>query len=91
MESCLCVNSITFFATIEDVFNYLKDFFSNPHQKEYAMEKFQKLKMEASLFSDFYSEFTRLAFDLDYTSEMFIQEFKYKLTLRLQDFLNSGV
>ncbi len=41
--------------------------------------------MGASSFSNFYSEFIRLALDLEYTSEMFIQEFKYKLTPRLQD------
>ena len=55
------------------------------------MEKFRELKMEASLFSNFYSEFIRLASDLEYTSEMLIREFKHKLTPRLQDRLNSGV
>ena len=49
------------------------------------MEKFRELKMEASSFSDFYSEFIRLASDLEYTLEMLIQEFKHKLTPRLQD------
>ena len=47
--------------------------------------------MEASSFSDFYSKFIQLASDLEYTSEMLIQEFKHKLTPRLQDRLNSGV
>ena len=47
--------------------------------------------MGASLFSNFYSEFIRLISDLEYTLEMFIQEFKYKLTPRLQDRLNSGI
>ena len=47
--------------------------------------------MGASLFSDFYSEFIRLASDLEYTSEMLIREFKHKLTPRLQDRLNSGI
>ena len=55
------------------------------------MEKFRELKMGASLFSDFYSKFIRLASDLEYTSEMLIQEFKHKLTPRLQDRLNSGI
>ena len=55
------------------------------------MEKFQELKMEASSFSDFYSNFIRLASDLEYTSEMLIRKFKHKLTPRLQDRLNSGV
>ena len=49
------------------------------------MEKFRELKIEASLFSDFYSKFIRLASDLEYTSEMFIQKFKHKLMPRLQD------
>ena len=91
LEPCLCVNSITPFATIEDLFNHLEDIFGNPHRKEHAMEKFRELKMEASSFSDFYSEFIRLASDLEYTSEMLIREFKHKLTPRLQDRLNSGV
>lgn len=47
--------------------------------------------MGTSLFSDFYSEFTRLASDLEYTSEMLIWKFKFKLTPRLQDRLNSGI
>ena len=55
------------------------------------MEKFRELKMGASLFSDFYSEFIQLASDLEYTSEMLIREFKHKLTPRLQDQLNSGI
>ena len=85
------MNSITLFATIENLFNYLEDIFGNSHQKEHAMEKFRELKMEASSFSDFYSEFIRLASDLEYTSKMLIREFKHKLTPRLQDCLNSGV
>ena len=85
------MNLITLFATIEDLFNHLEDILGNPYWKEHAMEKFWKLKMEASLFSDFYSEFIRLVFDLEYTSEMFICKFKHKLMLHLQDCLNSGV
>ena len=91
LEPCLRVNSITPFATIEDLFNHLEDIFGNPHRKEHAMEKFRELKMEASSFSDFYSEFIRLASNLEYTSEMLIREFKHKLTPRLQDRLNSRV
>ena len=55
------------------------------------MEKFRELKIEASSFSNFYSKFTRLASNLEYTSEIFFWEFKHKLTLRLQDCLNSRV
>ena len=91
LEPCLRVNSITPFATIEDLFNYLEDIFGNSHRKEHVMEKFRELKMGASSFSDFYSEFIRLASDLEYTSEMLIWEFKHKLTPRLQNRLNSGV
>ena len=85
------MNSITCFATIKDLFNHLEDIFGNSHRKKHAMEKFRKLKMEASSFSNFYSKFIRLAFDLKYTSEMLIQEFKHKLMPRLQDCLNSGI
>lgn len=49
------------------------------------MKKFQDLKIAASLFSDFYSEFICPALDLKYISEMFIQKFKYKFILCLQD------
>ena len=55
------------------------------------MKKFRELKIEASLFSDFDSEFIRLASDLEYTLKMLIQEFKHKLMPRLQDCLNSRV
>lgn len=46
------------------------------------MEKFRDLKMGASSFNYFYSEFVCLASNLEYTS---------KLTPRLQDRLDSGV
>ena len=82
LESCLRVNSITPFVTIEDLFNHLEDIFGNPHRKEHVMEKFRDLKMGTSSFNDFYSEFIRLALDLEYTSEMLIREFKHKLTFR---------
>ena len=36
------------------------------------MEKFRELKMGASLFSNFYSEFIQLLSDLKCISEMFI-------------------
>ena len=85
LEPCLRLNSITPFTTIDDLFNHLEDIFGNPHRKEQAIEKFRELKMGVSSFSDFYSEFIRLASDLEYTSEMLIQEFKHKLTPRLQD------
>ena len=71
-EPCLRLNSITPFTTINNLFNYFEDIFDDPHQKEHAMEKSRELKMRASSFSDFYSEFIRLASDLEYTSEMFI-------------------
>ncbi len=91
LELCLRLNSITLFTTINDLFNNLKDIFGNPYQKEYVMEKFRDLKMGASSFSDFYSKFIRLASNLEYTSEMLIQEFKHKLMPRLQDWLNSRI
>ena len=47
--------------------------------------------MGANSFSDFYSKFIQLASDLEYTSEMLIQEFKHKIMPRLQDRLNSEI
>ncbi len=82
---------ITSFVTIENLFNDLEGIFGNPHQKEHVMEKFRDLKMGTTLFNDFYSEFIRLASDLEYTFEMLIREFKHKLRPRLQDRLNSEV
>ena len=72
LEPCFRLNSITPFTTIDDLFNYLEDIFGNPHRKEYVIEKFQELKMGVSLFGDFYSEFIRLASDLEYTLEILI-------------------
>ena len=72
LEPCLQLNLITLFATIEDLFNYLEDIFANPHWKDHAMEKFRDLKMGARSFNDFYSEFIRLALELEYTSKMLI-------------------
>lgn len=57
LDLCLYVNLITFFSTIKDLFNHLKDIFGNFYPKDYTIEKFQKLKMGASSFSNFYSEF----------------------------------
>ena len=53
------------------------------------MEKFQDLKIDARSFNNFYLEFIHLALELEYIFEMFVQEFKYKLTSCLQDQLNS--
>ena len=47
--------------------------------------------MGASLFSNFYSKFIQLAFDLKYTLKMLIQKFKHKLMLQLQNWLNSSI
>ena len=77
------MNLITFFATIKNLFNYPEDIFGNPYSKKHIMKKFRKLKIKDSLFSDFYSEFIQLAFDLEYTLEMLIWEFEHKLTSRL--------
>ncbi len=57
LEPCLRLNFITPFTTIDDLFNHLEDIFGNPHRKEHAIEKFRKLKMGTSSFTDFYSEF----------------------------------
>ncbi len=55
------------------------------------MKKFRELKMGTNLFSDFYSKFIQLVSDLKYILEMFIQKFKHKLILQLQDRLNFGI
>lgn len=55
------------------------------------MEKFYKLKIGASLFNNFYSKFICLALGLEYIFEIFIQEFQHKLSLCLQNWLNSEV
>ena len=85
------MNLITSFANIEDLFNHLEDIFDNLYQKKHAIEKFRELKIEASLFSNFYSKFIQLISYLKYISEIFIREFDHKLTPRLQDCLNSRV
>ena len=72
LEPCLQLNSITFFTTIDDLFNHFKDIFGNPHQKKQNIEKFRELKIGASLLSDFYSKFIRLASDLEYISKMLL-------------------
>ena len=40
LKPCLRINSITFFSTIKNLFNYLEDIFNNLCQKKLAMEKF---------------------------------------------------
>lgn len=47
--------------------------------------------MRARSFHEFYSKFIQLALDLEHTLEMLIQNFQHKLTLRLQDELNSVI
>lgn len=53
------------------------------------MKKFEKLKIETNSLSNFYSEFIWLAFDLEYTSKIFIRKFKHKWMPRLQAQLHS--
>ena len=47
--------------------------------------------METSSFNDFYTGFIWLASDFKYSSKILIRKFKYKLTLQLQDQLNSDI
>ena len=91
LESCLYVNSITFFAIIKDLFNHLKVIFDNSYWIEHAIKKFRELKINAGLFSNFFSKFIWRASDLKYRSEIFLLKFKHKSTPRLQDCLNSRV
>ena len=55
------------------------------------MEKFQKLKIGVSLFSNFYTAFIQLASDFEYTLKIFIWKFKHKLTPQLQNWLNFDI
>lgn len=64
-ELCLQLNLVTLFATIEDLFNYLEDIFSNLYWKKYVMEKFRDLKMSTSSLNKFYSEFICLLLNLE--------------------------
>ena len=73
------------------MFNYLEDIFDNSHWEKHVMEKFRDLKICVSSLNDFYSEFICLTSDLEYILEMLIWEFKYKLTSRLQNWLNSEI
>lgn len=40
LEAYLRLNSIPFFAIINDLFHHLKDIFDNPHWIKHVMEKF---------------------------------------------------
>ena len=91
LKPCLQLNSITSLATIKDLFNYPENIFGNLNRKDHTMEKFPDLKMGVRSLNNFYSELIRLALELEYTSEILIREFKYKLTLRLKDQLNSDI
>lgn len=83
MELYLLVNLIILFATIKDLFNYLENIFVNLYWKKYIMKKFQELKIDTSLFDNFYLEFFYLALKLKYTSKILICKFKYKLMSQL--------
>ena len=39
LKLCLQLNFITFFTTINNLFNYLKDIFGNSYQKKHAMKR----------------------------------------------------
>lgn len=72
MEPCLYINIIIFFITIKDLFNYLIDIFNNSYYKEHNIKKFQKLKIGASFFNNFYFNFIQLALNLKYITAIFI-------------------
>lgn len=90
-ELFLQLSSITPLTTIDDLFNHLGDIFGKLHQKKHTIEIFRELKTRTKSFTDFYSKFIQLVSDLEYISEMFIQELKHKFIPRLQDWLNSGI
>lgn len=65
LESCLQLNAITFFTTINNLFNHFKDIFDNLYWKKHIMKKFWELEMGISLLSDFNSKFIWLVSDLE--------------------------
>lgn len=91
LKPCFRLKSTTSFTIINDLFNYLKDIFDDSYRIKYVIENFWELKMGASFFSDFYTEFIRLTSDLEYISEILIWQFIQKLISQLQDSLDSGI
>lgn len=45
------------------------------------MKKFRKLKMGSEFFNAFYLKFIKLATKLEYTKEILLEEFVYKLSI----------
>ena len=76
------------FEIVDNLFAKLKDVYSDPYCKEYAIKKFRKLKISSGFFNIFYSKFVKLAAKLEFTKEMLLQEFMHKLSPCIQDPMN---
>ena len=72
-------DSLIPFEIRDKLFKKLEEVYGNPYRKKHAMEKFTKLKMGSRSFNVFYSEFIKLAAELESIKEILLQEFMYKL------------
>ena len=79
------------FKIVDNLFTKLKEVYGNPYYKEYIIEKFRKLKMGLRFFNTFYSDFIKLAAKFKFIKEMLLQEFIYKLSSQIQNWINSGL
>ena len=91
LQPHLLVDSLIPFETIGELFTKLEEFYWDPHCKDHAIEKFGELKMGSGSFNAFYSEFFKLAANLEYIKEMLLQEFIHKWSPQMQDGMNSGL
>ena len=91
LQPHLRADSLIPFETVDDLFTKLEEVYGDPHRKEHAMEKFRELKMGSGSFNAFYSEFIKLAAELEFTKEMLLREFMHKLSPCMQDRMNSGL
>ena len=83
LQPHLRTDSLIPFETVDDLFTKLEEVYGDPHCKEHAMEKFRELKMGSGSFNAFYSEFIKLAAELEFTKEMLLREFMHKLSPRM--------
>ena len=91
LQPHLHADSLILFETVDELFIKLEKVYEDSHCKEHAMENFGELKIDSGSFNTFYSEFIKLAAKLEFTKEMLLREFIYKLSPCMQDQMNFGL
>lgn len=87
--SYLRTDSLISFKTVDNLFIKPEEVHDDLHHKKHVKKKFRELKIGLGSFNIIYSQFIKLAAKTEFTKEILLQEYMYKLFSCMQDQENS--